>query len=512
MVTNYGGTGDLMCSSTDVKPTDVAVNTRCLELDTGKFWFFNGTTWTETPGGGGGGSATLIEKNISANGTYAASADEADGYSSVEVDVPNTYTVDDNGKVVSNQTLVPQTATTATVNGTIDTTLNNEVVIAVPNTYTVEDNGKVVDNQQLVAQSAYPSTIVANGTYDTTLNNSVTVDMADVGSIIDGSITSLVVPDGVTTIADYKMYAGNANMRNLTQLSLPSTITHIGMYAFYGQINIVGEITLSNCNIGEHAFGGVSGLSIIPTGFNLTLINPIWSYSAFAKSVLKNVVIIGLPTTTASTSLGATSPFYGSYLETFTANDIINGANGSDTIWFYGGAFNGSKRLHTVTMNKLTSVHDSMFYGCTALENVTLPMVTSGASSAFRGCTALQSISFPAWTGSIPSNMFYGCTSLENVSFGRFSIINASAFYNCTSLTTINISSQCGSIGANAFYNCTSLTSIKFLGSTPPIVGSSSTWTGIPTTCTIYVPTGSLSAYTSASNYPNPSTYTYVEY
>lgn len=38
-------------------------------------------------GGGGGGSATLIEKSITENGTYNASADNADGYSKVTVDV-----------------------------------------------------------------------------------------------------------------------------------------------------------------------------------------------------------------------------------------------------------------------------------------------------------------------------------------------------------------------------------------------------------------------------------------
>lgn len=40
-------------------------------------------------GGGGGTSATLIEKPITANGTYNASADGADGYSKVVVNVPN---------------------------------------------------------------------------------------------------------------------------------------------------------------------------------------------------------------------------------------------------------------------------------------------------------------------------------------------------------------------------------------------------------------------------------------
>lgn len=38
-------------------------------------------------GGGGGGSATLIEKSITANGEYAATSDNADGYSKVTADI-----------------------------------------------------------------------------------------------------------------------------------------------------------------------------------------------------------------------------------------------------------------------------------------------------------------------------------------------------------------------------------------------------------------------------------------
>ena len=37
--------------------------------------------------GGGGGGSTLIDKNISSNGTYNASSDDADGYKKVVVDV-----------------------------------------------------------------------------------------------------------------------------------------------------------------------------------------------------------------------------------------------------------------------------------------------------------------------------------------------------------------------------------------------------------------------------------------
>ena len=44
-------------------------------------------------GGGGGGSATLITKTITENDTYNASSDNADGYSSVTVNVPTPAAV-----------------------------------------------------------------------------------------------------------------------------------------------------------------------------------------------------------------------------------------------------------------------------------------------------------------------------------------------------------------------------------------------------------------------------------
>ena len=44
----------------------------------------------ELTGSSGGGSSTLITKTITANGTYSASDDSADGYSSVTVNVPSS--------------------------------------------------------------------------------------------------------------------------------------------------------------------------------------------------------------------------------------------------------------------------------------------------------------------------------------------------------------------------------------------------------------------------------------
>ena len=79
-----------------------------------------------------GGTAVLSTKSIVSNGTYTAANDNADGYSEITVSVPNSYSIEDNGKVVSNGVLVNQIAhATVTENGTIDTTLNNSVTINV---------------------------------------------------------------------------------------------------------------------------------------------------------------------------------------------------------------------------------------------------------------------------------------------------------------------------------------------------------------------------------------------
>lgn len=84
---------------------------------------------------GGGGvdpeSITLETLNVVENGTTTAPTGKA--YNKVVAAVPNSYGASDEGKVVSSGALVSQTAhAEVTQNGTIDTTLNNSVVVNVP--------------------------------------------------------------------------------------------------------------------------------------------------------------------------------------------------------------------------------------------------------------------------------------------------------------------------------------------------------------------------------------------
>ena len=66
------------------------------------------------------------------------------------------------------------------------------------------------------------------------------------------------------------------------------------------------------------------------------------------------------------------------------------------------------------------------------------------------------------------------------------------------------------SMNSNTFYYSYNLKSIKFTSNTPPTVPGLLTFWNDDTI--IYVPTGTLTAYTTAANYPDPNTYTYIEY
>ena len=77
----------------------------------------------------------------------------------------------------------------------------SKVIVNVPNSYSASDEGKVVSSGALVAQTARSSQITANGTYDTTLNNSVEVNVSG-GSPVIQSLSVLqngtyTAPSGV---------------------------------------------------------------------------------------------------------------------------------------------------------------------------------------------------------------------------------------------------------------------------------------------------------------------------
>ena len=138
--------------------------------------------------------------------------------------------------------------------------------------------------------------------------------------------------------------------------------------------------------------------------------------------------------------------------------------------------------------------------------------VTSIGSGALSNCYALQSITIPSSVTSIGSSAFTVCYALQGITIpSSVTSIGSSAFSACHELQSITIPSSVTSIGSSAFQNCYGLRAIHFKPTTPPTVDNSNAWSGLQTSCKIYVPTGHLSDYTGATNYPSSVTYTYVE-
>lgn len=74
MTTQKGYTANYVCLSTDVKPLDKDINSIMHELDTDKYYYFDGTQWNEMPnsGGGGGGFTPTTEQLAAMNSGITA--------------------------------------------------------------------------------------------------------------------------------------------------------------------------------------------------------------------------------------------------------------------------------------------------------------------------------------------------------------------------------------------------------------------------------------------------------
>ena len=150
-----------------------------------------------------------------------------------------------------------------TANGTgIDVTDYAAVDVNVPNSYTEGDEGKVVSSGALVAQTS--RNITENGTYDTTLNDEVVVNVSGGGggnyseviSLINGTFTGALSNNDITAVPDG--FCSGTRNQGITSVSLPNC-TAVGASGFY-QRQYLSSINLPLCaTIGNMAFGYSGG-------------------------------------------------------------------------------------------------------------------------------------------------------------------------------------------------------------------------------------------------------------
>lgn len=177
---------------------------------------------------------------------------------------------------------------------------------------------------------------------------------------------------------------------------------------------------------------------------------------------------------------------------------------------------------------------------CNTIEELEFPdgmtmddLPTTGAATIDK-LTHIKKMTFPSSFGYIASSSFWDREALEEVVLAEgITRIEAEAFSGCSNLKSINLPSTITGLGDmfvagsaiteitipasvdyaeySWFEDCESLAKL-ILEWNPPIELQMDPFSELVETCVIYVPQGTLAAYTSAEKYPDPSIYTYVEY
>ena len=223
---------------------------------------------------------------------------------------------------------------------------------------------------------------------------------------------------------EFKDYLGNNGL--IQNLILTST-TNISSGTFEDCMIVNVTIPSSVTSIGSYAFYNCSSLTSITIPSSVTSIGS----SAFIScSSLQDV-------------------YYNGTMEDWC--NIEFGGWGANPMYYYAQNFymwNGSE-------------YD-------LITEIEIPeTVTSIGAYQFSGFENLTSITIPSSVTSIGSRAFEDCSRLTTVTFGENSqleSIGSYAFYNCSSLASITIPSSVTSIGWSAFYGCSSLSEVYYGG------------------------------------------------
>ena len=177
-------------------------------------------------------------------------------------------------------------------------------------------------------------------------------------------------------------------------------------------------------------------------------------------------------------------------------------------------AFDSAFTLQIVSIPYgVTSFGEYAFSQSYRLRSLTVPSgLNEMKKNALANCQGIKSFVMPSGITSVADSVLYYAMSLTKLVIStEVTTIGTQAFFALRSLQTITIPAKVTSIAASAFSGSYMIGEMHFLSATPPTLASDNVFSNLISGCKIYVPTGSLSAYTSAANYPSSSTYTYIE-
>lgn len=301
---------------------------------------------------------------------------------------------------------------------------------------------------------------------------------------------------------------------NISTAVIPSGQTYLGMFAFRGCQSLT-SVTFNNEleEIGQSAFYGCTSLSSITMPNTVSAIND--SSFAFCTS-LKNITIpndncifngyyhfhacVNLETAVLPKNLTALSPSMFSFCRSLKNIEIPSGVTILNSA-----CFRKCLALTSITIpNSVTRIEASAF-AQSNIKSIVIPNPNCTVEyGVFANCEQLSSVTLPSNLAEIGGYAFSACTSLKSITIPQ-SVTKIKEFaFSKSGLQTISIPSSVTTIERAAFLNCSGLTSVTVLATTPPTLGSEGVF-GNTNDCPIYVPSGSVNAYKSATNWSSYS-------
>ncbi len=392
---------------------------------------------------------------------------------------------------------------------------------------------------------------------EVTIPNSVTTISSYAFASCSGLMGELSIPDNVTSIGERAFYKcsgltsvtlGNSvteiksqafvNCSSLTYVNINNCVAEIGSLIFLGCTNLEKfEVAESNqtYNTGDGVLFSkdMTTLIIFPLASPLLpsydIPNSVTTIESYAFYNCTGLTSVTVPSSVTTIGEGALA--YCTRLSEFKVSE--------DNLYFceQDGVLFSKDMTMLVSFpllspllpsydipNSVTTIESYAFYNCTGLTSVTVPSsVTEIGSDAFEGCSGLTEVTIGDGVILIKEWAFYSCTGLTSLTLGNsVTEIGYSAFGYCRGLTELNIPNSVMEIGDNAFTNCRGLNQVKIgegvikiydeafegcsglteiysLNPEPPTCKGNSVFYGVnKKVCVLYVPEGTLQAYSTA--------------
>ena len=261
------------------------------------------------------------------------------------------------------------------------------------------------------------------------------------------------------------------NDKQLTSLSLPSSVERVDSLAFEGASNLK-TITFSDSGkglkkIGSLAFKDCSSLeSIDLSNAEITEI-PVRAFENCTS--LKSIKLPSTVTKIADNAFAGCSNL-----------EEIKGLEQCKISELSATAFDGCVRLKDINLSNATiaAIPDQIFSGMRGLISATVPKtVTSIGTEAFYACKNLEMINglSDCDITKIGEKAFYNCWSLKeaDLSGSSLTVLPASAFKGDTALLSVKMPESLNEIGNEAFYGCSAMKKLDLNNTRLTTIGNS---------------------------------------